>query len=90
MLGIFDELPFVNTGQLIVPQNALIFNYTDGLIESPDEEVFIMEDQLVELLELHKTLHVDEINNNILNDIQANYNAKMNSDDITLLTLKVH
>ncbi len=90
MLGIFDELPFVNTGQLIVPQNALIFNYTDGLIESPDEEVFIMEDQLVELLELHKTLHVDEINNNILTDIQANYNAKMNSDDITLLTLKVH
>ncbi|WP_256012725.1 PP2C family protein-serine/threonine phosphatase [Desertivirga xinjiangensis] len=90
MLGIFDELPFVNTGELTMPPNALIFNYTDGLIESPDEEVFIMEDQLVSLLKSHITLHVDEINTNILSDIQQFYNAKMNSDDITLLTLKVH
>lgn len=90
MLGIFDDLPFVNTGRLTLAPNALIFNYTDGLIESPDEEVFIQEEQLVELLNKHQHLPVDEINTNILNDIQQTYAARMNSDDITLLTLKIH
>ena len=89
MLGIFDELPFVNTGKLSLQQNSLVFNYTDGLIESPDEEVFIMEDELVHYLKLHRHLSVEEINKNILSDIQNQYKAKMNSDDITLLTLKV-
>ena len=90
MLGIFDDLPFVNTGRITVDPDSLIFNYTDGLIESPDEEVFIMDEQLVDLLNKHQHLHVDEINTNILNDIQQTYRAKMNSDDITLLTLKIH
>ncbi len=89
MLGIFDELPFVNTGKLTILDNSLIFNYTDGLIESPDEEVFIMEDELVHYLKIHRHLHVEEINKNILSDIQTQYKAKMNSDDITLLTLKI-
>ncbi|WP_242689275.1 PP2C family protein-serine/threonine phosphatase [Pedobacter sp. SYSU D00535] len=90
MLGIFDELPFVNTGKLVLKKDSLVFNYTDGLIESPDEEVFILEDELVHYLKLHKPLCAQEINKNILADIQSHYKAKMNSDDITLLTLKVH
>lgn len=90
MLGIFDDLPFVNTGRIVVAPDALIFNYTDGLIESPDEDVFILDEQLVHLLNKYQHLHVDEINTNILLDIQQTYRAKMNSDDITLLTLKIH
>lgn len=90
MLGIFDDLPFVNTGKLVVQPDSLIFNYTDGLIESPDEEVFILEEELVHYLKLHRNASADDINNNILKDIQSTYKAKMNSDDITLLTLKIY
>jgi sigma-B regulation protein RsbU (phosphoserine phosphatase) len=89
LLGSFDELPFINTGYLTVPPNALIFNYTDGLIESPDEDVFISEEELVQFLQLHRHVPVDVINKRILIDIQSSRMAKMSSDDITLLTIKV-
>lgn len=89
LLGSFDSLPFVNTGNLILPPNALIFNYTDGLIESPDEDVFISEEELVHYLQLHRHVPVEVINKNILTDIQSSRMAKMSSDDITLLTIKI-
>lgn len=89
MLGTFDELPFVHTGKFILPENSLVFNYTDGLIESPDEDVFISEAELVEYLALHYQLHSEQINKGILSAIQTSRNAKMHSDDITMFTLKI-
>lgn len=89
LLGSFDELPFINIGQVTVPPNSIIFNYTDGLIESPDEDVFISEEELVRYLEEHSHVPVEEINKRILIDIQSSRMAKMSSDDITLLTIKV-
>lgn len=90
MLGVFDDLPFVRTGRLIVPENALIFNYTDGLIESADEDVFVAEEELVKYLAEHCSLHSSQINKGILSEIQTTKNAQMHSDDITLLTLKIY
>jgi len=89
LLGSFDVLPFVNTGQLTLPPNSLIFNYTDGLIESPDEDVFISEEELVHFLQLHRYMPSEAINKSILTDIQSTHKVKMSSDDITLLTLKI-
>lgn len=90
LLGTFDQLPFVHTGKLILPERALIFNYTDGLIESPDEEVFVSEAELVKYLGAHSQLQAAQINKGILSDIQTSKNAKMHSDDITMLTLKIY
>ncbi|WP_374166429.1 PP2C family protein-serine/threonine phosphatase [Arcticibacter sp. MXS-1] len=90
LLGPFDELPFVRPGKLILPPAALIFNYTDGLIESDDEDVFISEEELVEYLTTHCASHSSQINKGILTEIQTKNNAKMHSDDITLFTLKIY
>jgi sigma-B regulation protein RsbU (phosphoserine phosphatase) len=79
----------VNTGHLVLPPNSLIFNYTDGLIESPDEDVFITEEELVHYLQLHRHVPVEIINKSILSNIQSSRKAKMSSDDITLLSIKI-
>lgn len=89
MIGAFDDLPFINMGSIHLEPDSLIFNYTDGLIESADEGVFISEEELVQHLLLSKHLPVQEITRIILSSIQASYRAKMNSDDVTLLAIKI-
>ncbi len=89
MIGAFDKLPFVNIGSIILQPNSLIFNYTDGFIESADEDVFITEDELIKHLRKNQHYKVDALNANLLKDIQESYKVKMNSDDITLLTIKI-
>jgi len=90
LLGVFEELPFVNVGKQIIAPNSLIFNYTDGLIESFEEDVFISEEELAVLLLKNSQERPDVLNRGLLIDIQMSKMARMNSDDITLLTLKIH
>ncbi|MGV3706905.1 MAG: PP2C family protein-serine/threonine phosphatase [Arcticibacter sp.] len=90
LLGVFEELPFVNVGKQKIAPNSLIFNYTDGLIESFEEDIFISEEELAVLLLKNSKERPDVLNRGLLIDIQMSKMAKMNSDDITLLTLKIH
>src|SRR5699024_4633643 len=90
LLGVFEELPFVNIGKQKISENTLIFNYTDGLIESFEEDVFISEEELSHILLRNSQERPEIINRGVLIDIQLSKMAKMNSDDITLLTLKIY
>jgi sigma-B regulation protein RsbU (phosphoserine phosphatase) len=89
MIGAFDELPFINLGKETLAPGTLIFNYTDGLVESADEDVFIEDDELVSYLQTAKSFGVDELNKSLLKNIQTTHKAKMNSDDITILSIKI-
>src|SRR6202012_232980 len=33
MIGAFDELPFINEGEIDIEPNTLVVNYTDGLLD---------------------------------------------------------
>lgn len=89
MIGAFDELPFINIGSEILPSGTLIFSYTDGLVESSDEEIYIDEDELAAIVVQNSDLSVDELNRQVFESIQKSKNAKMNSDDVTLLSLRI-
>jgi sigma-B regulation protein RsbU (phosphoserine phosphatase) len=89
IIGAFDILPVINLGREILTSGSVVFNYTDGLVESPNEEVYISDQELVSHLLESCHLEVDILNENILRSIQSLNNAKMNSDDITLLTIRV-
>jgi phosphoserine phosphatase RsbU/P len=89
MIGAFDELPFINTGTEVLPPGSLIFNYTDGLVESADEDVFISDDELIAYLKKSMTLPVDDLNKKILSNIKSTFKAQMNSDDITILSIRI-
>jgi sigma-B regulation protein RsbU (phosphoserine phosphatase) len=89
MIGAFDELPFINQGSKKLLPGSIIFNYTDGLVESADEDVFVTNDELIYALKQNCHLPVDTLNNNVLEHIQKSRKASMDSDDITLLVLKI-
>ncbi|HCN83614.1 MAG TPA: serine/threonine protein phosphatase, partial [Sphingobacteriaceae bacterium] len=89
IIGAFEELPFINIGSVKLLPDSLICNYTDGLTDSADEDVFIQDDELIKHIKMNRHLSADLINKNLLRDVQASYQAKMDSDDITLLTMKI-
>ncbi len=89
IIGAFENLPFVKVGRETLSPGTLIFNYTDGLVESANEDIYISDEDLVGHLLESCHLSVDDLNANILKDIQQTNNARMNSDDITILTLRV-
>jgi sigma-B regulation protein RsbU (phosphoserine phosphatase) len=89
IIGAFDALPSIIVGKELLSRGTIIFNYTDGLVESPNEEVYVSDNELSNYLVKNKDLSVDSINENMLRDIQTANNAAMNSDDITILTIRV-
>jgi sigma-B regulation protein RsbU (phosphoserine phosphatase) len=89
IIGAFEVLPSIHLGIEILTPGSLVFNYTDGLVESPNEEVYISDQELVSHLLESCLLEVDNLNETILKNIQTHKNAKMDSDDITLLTIRV-
>ncbi|MHB1177525.1 MAG: PP2C family protein-serine/threonine phosphatase [Daejeonella sp.] len=89
IIGAFDKLPSIRVGTEILSPGSLIFNYTDGLVESANEDVYISDEELVEHLMNSAHLLVDDLNEAILRNIQLTNNARMNSDDITLLSIRI-
>nr|WP_237487919.1 PP2C family protein-serine/threonine phosphatase [Hufsiella arboris] len=89
VIGAFDELPFINPGNLVLQEDALIFNYTDGLVENSTENVFIDDDELAAFVVNHRKLAAGKLNKSVLNSIQNKHEVRMNTDDVTLLTIKI-
>ena len=89
MIGAFDQLPFIQTGYETLSPGTLIFHYTDGLVESADENVFISDEELVANLTKSIHLQVDDLNTKILSNIKSTHKANMNSDDITMLSIRI-
>jgi len=89
IIGAFDKLPSVRVGTEILSPGSLIFNYTDGLVESANEDVYISDEELVDHLVNNSNLSVDDLNEAILRNIQLTNNARMNSDDITILSIRI-
>lgn len=90
IIGAFDELPFINVGTEMLAPGSLLFNYTDGLVESSDEDIYLEDQELADLLLQKAHLPVDELNQDMLESIQRIHNARMNTDDVTLLSLRVN
>ena len=89
IIGAFDSLPSVRVGKEVLSAGSLIFNYTDGLVESANEDVYISDEELVDHLLEASHLSVDDLNETILKNIQQSNKARMNSDDITILSIRI-
>jgi len=89
MIGVFEDLPFLNEGEVDVEPGSLIFNYTDGLMdfESPSSKVW-NEDKLLDFVLAHGELSPDNFNQALM-DYLSNVHKSKPIDDITLLTLKI-
>ena len=89
MIGVFDELPFINQGEIVLAPGSLVVNYTDGLMdhENPVSKNW-NEDGLLDFVKLHGELSPEHFNDKLMDHINHVVKGKP-IDDITLLTLKI-
>jgi sigma-B regulation protein RsbU (phosphoserine phosphatase) len=89
MIGAFDELPFLNLGEVEVKPGSMIFNYTDGLMDYdiPTQQTWD-EDKLLDFVIANGTLSPEKFNQTLLDHLNLIVKGKP-IDDITLLTIRV-
>lgn len=89
MIGVFEDLPFLNQGEVDIDPGTLIFNYTDGLMDyEPDVSKSWNEEKLCNYVVKNGHLSPEEFNQSLLDYVEAHIKAKP-IDDITLLTLHI-
>lgn len=91
ILGMFDMLPFINTGELKIPVGGLLINYTDGLTEASNDagELFEVEG-LLTYIENNHSAPLNIFNNNLVEHINNFKGSDDFDDDLTLLTVRFH
>lgn len=89
MIGVFDELPFLNQGEIDIEPGSLIFNYTDGLMDYdvPTPKIWD-EDKLLDFVIGNGNLSPDKFNQTLLDHLNLIIKGKP-IDDITLLTIRI-
>ncbi|MBE7177717.1 MAG: PP2C family protein-serine/threonine phosphatase [Mucilaginibacter polytrichastri] len=88
MIGVFDELPFLNSGERQIPPGTTVFNYTDGLIDADNQDLSVDEKSLMDWVGQHAELDPGQLNDVILNEVKQAKKTARPIDDITLLTLR--
>lgn len=89
MIGVFEELPFLNEGEIDIDPGSLIFNYTDGLMDyDPPGPKTWNEDKLLKFVQQNGDLSPDAFNQALLDHVNGVTKGKA-IDDITLLTLRI-
>ena len=90
MLGIIDQLPFIEVGMVVVEPRSFLLCYTDGLTEvfNSDEEEF-GEENTIQILKETKYFSSAAIHTELLRQIEA-YKKENTTfdDDITLLSCR--
>jgi sigma-B regulation protein RsbU (phosphoserine phosphatase) len=89
MIGAFEELPFLNEGEIDIEPGSILVNYTDGLLdlESYNGKIW-NEETLMEFIITHNKLSPDGLNKALIDHINLTIKGKP-IDDITLLTLRI-
>jgi sigma-B regulation protein RsbU (phosphoserine phosphatase) len=88
LLGAFEELPFLEIGEVLIKPGATLLCYTDGLTEiQNDKGEYYQEYRLIEFMERNAHLQSHALNDLLLKEIQDFKKEVAYSDDIAVLTL---
>lgn len=89
MIGAFEELPFLNEGEIDIEPGSLIVNYTDGLLDfEPYGDKIWDEEELLDFVIENGEQTPDDFNQNLMDHLNLTIKGKP-IDDITLLTLRI-
>jgi sigma-B regulation protein RsbU (phosphoserine phosphatase) len=90
VLGAFDELPFLDSGQLKIENEALLLSFTDGLSElQNDQGEFLDQDFGQQFVLENYRLSAVEFNKKMMQELES-FKGKMGfQDDFTVLTCKI-
>ncbi|MES2376837.1 MAG: PP2C family protein-serine/threonine phosphatase [Bacteroidota bacterium] len=89
MIGAFDQLPFLNEGEIDIEPGSLLVNYTDGLLDfEPAGDKVWNEDRLMDFVLTNGELSPDAFNQLLMDHLNIGIRGKP-IDDITILTLRI-
>lgn len=90
VIGAFEKLPFINEEKIKLAPNALLFCFTDGLVDIQNENGdYFEEEKLKKFIEENKDKSLAEFNNKLIETVEAFKGEREYVDDIALLTTKV-
>ncbi len=89
MIGVFDDLPFINQGEVDIEPGTMIFNYTDGVTDYDSQGPKLWnEEKLYEFVMQNGDLTPEKFNQLLLDHLNNVTKGKA-IDDITLLTMRI-
>ncbi len=89
-LGWLPELPFLEIGEVKIPDQALIFTFTDGLTEARNSHGDEFgEERLASFLREHENDDPETLNSRLIQHVELFRGREPWPDDITLLTCKL-
>lgn len=69
-LGMMDELPFINIGEVVLKPNTTLVSYTDGVVELENKEgVYYGLERLIKTVHAFYPLSMDDMNNLIFSKL---------------------
>ena len=91
MLGIIEELPGLEVGEVQVPPRSLLFNYTDGLTEVFDAEGNEFgEEGVLRVIGQNRYLPLPRLHETLLREIRAfGGGTDQFADDVTILSCRM-
>ncbi len=89
MIGVFEELPFINQGEIDVEPGSLIINYTDGLMDFEVDQSKTWNEEALIRFAMDNGHHTPDRFNQLLMDYLNLVIRGKPIDDITLLTLRI-
>jgi len=91
LLGMFDELPSIKVGEVVLDKEAVLFNYTDGLIEFENEKgEFFSFERLLAYFESNHQLSMNTFNKKLMDYVNDFKGAGSFNDDITILNCRFY
>lgn len=91
MLGIIEELPGLEVGEVVVPPRSLLFTYTDGLTEVFDAEGNEFgEEGVLRVISQNRYLPLPRLHETLLREIRAfGGGTDKFADDVTILSCRM-
>lgn len=90
LLGMFEKLPSIHVQKIHLPEEFLVFCYTDGLIDFQNDKKEVFDaDRLVSFVKQNHLLSPVEFNKALVDYMVLFKGTKMINDDISLLTCKI-
>lgn len=88
-LGMLDDLPFINVGCKVLPNNTTLVLYTDGVVELPNKEGEHFEiERLVRLVHNYYPLKMEDMNNLIFSKLEEWHEGSDLADDTAIFSCR--
>ena len=91
VIGAFEKLPFINEEKIKLTHDALLFCFTDGLVDLKNSKgEYYEEDKVKSFINKNKALTPSEFNKKLIEELEEFKGDEEYVDDIAILTTKIY